>query len=110
LAGRSGGRQVREILDSVAVAAYGEADALRRIDVARARLRSSARLVAGIVVVSIVSSAVLFSEWMDAYDTAAGQVVLGLVVLWCGGALWWMARMTNVVLPARFIARREVVS
>ena len=110
LAGRSGGRQVREILDSVAVAAYGEADALRRIDVARARLRSSARLVAGIVVVSIVSSAVLFSEWVDAYDTAAGQVVLGLVVLWCGGALWWMARMTNVVLPARFIARREVGS
>jgi hypothetical protein len=110
LAGRSGGRQVREILDSVAVAAYGEADALRRIDVARARPRSSARLVAGIVVVSIVSSAVLFSEWMDAYDTLTGQVVLGLVVLWCGGALWWMAGMTNVVLPARFIARREVAS
>lgn len=107
LAGNAGGRQVREILDSVAVAAYGEADALRRIEVARARPRSSARLVAGIVVVSIVSSAVLFADWMDAYDTALGQLVLGLVVVWCGGALWWMARMTNVVLPSRFTARRE---
>ena len=107
LAGSSGGRQVREILESVAVAAYGEADALRRIEVARARPRSSARLVAGIVVVSIVSSAVLFADWMDAYDTALGQLVLGLVVVWCGGALWWMARMTNVVLPVRFRARRE---
>jgi tight adherence protein B len=107
LAGSSGGRQVREILDSVAVAAYGEGDALRRIEVARARPRSSARLVAGIVVVSIVSSAVLFADWMDAYDTALGQLVLGLVVVWCGGALWWMARMTNVVRPARFRARRQ---
>jgi hypothetical protein len=108
LAGRSGGRQVRDILDSVAAAAYAEASALRRVEVARARPRSSTRLVAAIVVVSITLSAVLFRDWMDPYETAAGQLVLGVIVLWCGGALWWMARMTDVALPARFTARREM--
>jgi hypothetical protein len=108
LAGSSGGRQVRDILDSVAAAAYAEASALRRVEVARARPRSSTRLVAAIVVVSITLSSVLFRDWMDPYETAAGQLVLGVIVLWCGGALWWMARMTDVALPARFTARREM--
>jgi Flp pilus assembly protein TadB len=106
LAGRSGGRQVRDILDSVSEAAYDEADALRRIDVARERPRSSARLVAAIVVVTVVASAVLFRDWLEPYDRVEGQLALGAIAAWCGAAMWWMARMARVDMPARFTARR----
>jgi hypothetical protein len=105
LAGRAGGREVREILDSVSTAAYEEADTLRRIDVARERPRSSARLVTAIVVATVVVSAVLFRDWLEPYGTAAGQLALALIAAWCGGAMWWMARMTSVQMPARFTAR-----
>jgi hypothetical protein len=87
LAGRSGGRQVREVLDSVAKAAYSDADTLRRVEVARQRPRSSARLVVGIVVGTVVISAVAFRR--------------------CWAAMWWMSRMSRVEMPARFSARRE---
>jgi hypothetical protein len=105
LAGRSGGRQVREILESVAVAAYDEADTLRRIEVARQRPRSSARTVSAIVVATIIGSAVLFRDWLAPYDTAGGQIALAVIAAWCGAAMWWMARMTRVQMPARFSAR-----
>jgi len=105
LAGRSGGRQVREILDAVAGAAYDEADTLRRIEVARQRPRSSARTVSGIVVATIVGSALLFRDWLAPYDTAGGQIALAVIAAWCGASMVWMARMSRVEMPARFTAR-----
>jgi hypothetical protein len=107
LAGRSGGRQVREVLDSVAKAAYSDADTLRRVEVARQRPRSSARLVVGIVVGTVVISAVVFRRWLEPYASPGGQVALAIIALWCWAAMWWMSRMSRVAMPARFSARRE---
>ena len=108
LAGRSGGRQVRDVLDSVSKAAYSDADALRRVEVARQRPRSSARLVVGIVMGTVVISAVLFRRWLEPYASPGGQLALAVIALWCWGAMWWMSRMSRVEMPARFSARREV--
>jgi Flp pilus assembly protein TadB len=108
LAGRSGGRQVREVLDSVAKAAYSDADTLRRVEVARQRPRSSARLVVGIVVGTVVISAVAFRRWLEPYASPGGQVALAVIAVWCWAAMWWMSRMSRVAMPARFSARREV--
>jgi Flp pilus assembly protein TadB len=105
LAGRSGGRQVRGVLDATARTAYNEAEMLRRIEVARQSPRTSARLVTGITVVAVLGTVVFFRDWVEPYGTPSGQVVLAFMAAWCGGALWWMSRMTNVRLPARFTAR-----
>jgi Flp pilus assembly protein TadB len=109
LAGRSGGRQVRDVLDSVAKAAYSDADTLRRVEVARERPRSSARLVVGIVVGTVVISAVAFRRWLEPYASPTGQIALAIIALWCWAAMWWMSRMSKVDMPARFSARREVL-
>jgi tight adherence protein B len=106
LAGRSGGRQVREILDSVAAAAYHEAEMLQRIEVARQSPRTSARLVTAITVLSMAGTAVFFRDWVAPYGSATGQVALALIAGWCGLALAWMARMSRVDVPARFAAGR----
>lgn len=108
LAGRSGGRQVREILDSVATAAYDEAEMLRRIEVARQSPRTSARVVTAITVLSVLGTVVFFRDWVEPYGTRPGQVALAVIALWCGAALAWMARMSRFELPARFSARRGV--
>jgi Flp pilus assembly protein TadB len=109
LAGRSGGRQVRDVLDSVAKAAYSDADTLRRVEVARERPRSSARLVVGIVVGTVAISAVAFRRWLEPYASPSGQIALAIIALWCWAAMWWMSRMSQVEMPARFSARREVL-
>jgi Flp pilus assembly protein TadB len=105
LAGRSGGRQVRGVLDATARTAYNEAEMLRRIEVARQSPRTSARLVTGITVVAVLGTVLFFRDWVEPYGTPSGQVVLAFMAAWCGAALWWMSRMTNVRLPARFTAR-----
>ncbi|HKE76053.1 MAG TPA: hypothetical protein VKB57_20715 [Acidimicrobiales bacterium] len=107
LAGRSGGRQVRDVLDSVAKAAYSDADTLRRVEVARQRPRSSARMVVGIVVGTVVLSALVFRRWLAPYGSPGGQVALAIIALWCWAAMWWMARMSRVDMPGRFSARTQ---
>ncbi len=107
LAGRSGGRQVRQVLDDVARAAYGEAEMLNRIKVARQTPVTSARFVTGITAVSVVGTVVFAQDFLEPYDTASGQLALLFIALWCTASLGWMARMTRVDLPARFTARRE---
>ena len=79
---------------------------LRRVAVARQSPRTSTRLVTGITVVAVLGTVLLFRDWVEPYGTASGQVALGVIAAWCGGALWWMSRMTDVRLPARFTARQ----
>ena len=96
------------MLDSVAKAAYSDADTLRRVEVARERPRSSARLVVGIVVgtVAICGRAPPLAR---ALRLPGGQIALAIIALWCWAAMWWMSRMSRVAMPARFSARREVL-
>ncbi|HEY8527845.1 MAG TPA: hypothetical protein VIL48_22975 [Acidimicrobiales bacterium] len=106
LAARSGGRQIRAVLDDLAAAAREEARMHRRIEVARERPRSDMRSVIVIMAVFVALLTVVARSYLEPYDTAVGQLVLlGVAATWAGG-IAAMVRMGRTQPVERFLARR----
>jgi Flp pilus assembly protein TadB len=106
LAARSGGRQIRSVLDDLATSAREEARMHRRIAVARERPRSDMRSVILIMVVFVGVLTIAARDYLDPYDTAWGQVVLlGVAAAW-GFGVTVMVRMGRTAPVERFLARR----
>lgn len=104
LTSTAGGRQVRDVLANLAVAAYAEAESRRRIEVARERPRSAMRYTA-LIIGGFVTLLVIFSrKYLDPYDSALGQVVLVFVGFYWASGFWWMHRMGRVTPVERFLA------
>ncbi len=107
LAARSGGRQIRAVLDDLSQAAREEARMHRRIEVARERPRSDMRSVIVIMVVFVVILTLVAEEYLDRYDTVAGQgVLLAVAVTWAAG-IGAMIRMGRSSPVERFLVRRS---
>jgi tight adherence protein B len=104
LTSTAGGRQVRDVLANLAVAAYAEAESRRRVEVARERPRSAMRYTA-IIIGGFVTLLVIFSRrYLEPYDSALGQVVLVFVGFYWAAGFWWMHRMGRVRPVERFLA------
>ena len=95
LTAKAGGGQVRDVLDSVAVAAYAEAESHRRIEVAREGPRSAMKYTAIVVAGFITLVTLLARRYLRPYDTVTGQVVLMLVALYWALGFWWMTKMSR---------------
>lgn len=106
LAARSGGRHLREVLNNLAAAAHAESDALRRIEVARQQPRSTMRTV--IVIVGAFCGLLFVGarDWVSAYSTPVGQVVLLFVAAWFAAGIYWMSYMGRPPRVERFFVRR----
>lgn len=108
LTSTAGGRQVRDVLANLAVAAYAEAESRRRIEVARERPRSAMRYTA-IIIGGFVTLLVIFSrKYLEPYDSALGQVVLIFVGFYWTAGFWWMQRMGRVTPVERFLVPDSV--
>jgi tight adherence protein B len=106
LAARSGGRQIRAVLDDLADAAREEARMHRRIEVARERPRSDMRSVIVIMVVFVVALMLVAQDYLHPYDTVGGQfVLLAVAGTWAAGIVA-MVRMGRSQPVERFLARR----
>jgi tight adherence protein B len=104
LTSTAGGRQVREVLGSLASAAYAEAESRRRVEVARERPRAAMRYTA-LIIGGFVCLLVVFSRtYLEPYDSAGGQVVLLVVGAYWAGGFYWMHRMGRVEPVERFLA------
>ncbi|MGE3449523.1 MAG: type II secretion system F family protein [Microbacteriaceae bacterium] len=109
LTSTAGGRQLRDVLSNLAIAAYAEAESRRRVEVARERPRSAMRYTA-IIIGGFVALLVVFSrKYLEPYDSALGQVVLVFVSFYWAAGFWWMHRMGQVAPVERFLARGRVV-
>jgi hypothetical protein len=94
------------VLDDLATAAREEARMLRRQEVARERPRSEMRQVALISAGTVLTLTVIGKDYLAAYDSAAGQLVL-LVVAGCWGVGFSaMARLGRSERVERFLAVR----
>ena len=106
LAARSGGRQIRAVLDDLAEAAREEARMHRRIEVARERPRSDMRSVIVVMVVFVVALMIVARDYLDEYSTVVGQfVLLAVAATWAAG-IAVMVRMGRSHPVERFLARR----
>lgn len=99
----TGGSQLREVLADLAAAAYGQAQAQRRVAIARERPRAAMRYTAAVIAGFVVLLMVFSRSYLQPYDTTGGQAVLAFVgVYWVVG-LWWMAHMSQTPAPLRVL-------
>lgn len=97
-------RQLADLLGSLADAARGQASMRMRVEAGRARTRTSVRVIVGTTLAFAVAVVLLNRNYMGAYDSAAGQIVLlGIGALFAAGFAW-LNRIARVVQPDRFLS------
>jgi len=95
---------IEPVLSALATLARHEAALGQRIEAARASVQTSVRIVSGITVCLLVGMVVFNRGFLGPYDSALGQVVLGLVTVVFAASFWWLARLRQVEEPERFLA------
>lgn len=96
------------LLSRLASSIRDEAQMRVRIEVSRARVRTSMKIVGFFVVLTMLSLVVFGQELLSGYRSAVGQLwllVVGSVVVI---AIWSTRKLAEVPQPERFIARRPV--
>lgn len=94
-----------DLLSNLARTAREQAAMLVRVAATRARVRTSARIIAGTTLALAVGLTVLNADYLAPYGTGLGQLVL-LVIggLWAFG-LVWLSRLSRTDLGPRALAR-----
>jgi hypothetical protein len=91
----------------LAVSIRDDATMRVKIEVSRARMRTSAKIILGSVAATIVMLFGLNRNYLDAYDTLAGQGVLAVVAVIFVFGGWLLATMSELDLPERFVPRQD---
>ena len=101
-------RDLGALLGHLAESARDEARMRTRVWVGRARSRSAVRIIVAVVAVFVVGLLLLDRAYLRPYDTAAGQLVLALILATFGASFVLMSRMGRIAMPQRFVARRSL--
>ena len=102
-------QNLTELLSEVAAAAREEASMRMRTETARAQTYSDAKVVTFIVLGVFVLLLLLNREYLSAFGTFEGQLVLGLVGLMWAGAIQGLATLARVRRPTRVLLGDRVV-
>jgi Flp pilus assembly protein TadB len=98
-----------ELLSELAGTIRDRAAMRLRVEADRSGQRSEARFIVAFSAVAIAGVLVFGrdSEFLDAYDSGSGQLVLALVIGCFAVGGWWMSRLTRFERPARFLSISE---
>jgi Flp pilus assembly protein TadB len=99
-------RELGPLLSRLAVFIRADVRMRLRIEVGRARIRTSARIVIATTVATGVFLYVFSPNLLAAYDSFAGQAWLVVVLATFAAGMRLLASMATVTYPARFRARR----
>lgn len=109
-AARGEARDLGPLLGRLATATRADTRMRERVEVGRARIRASARIVVVTTALTMVFLWIFARDLLGAYNTAAGQlwlcVVGGIFVL--GG--WTLRRFARFDIPDRFQSRRHATT
>lgn len=107
IAARMEASDLTGLLSRLAESIRGEARMRVRVDVGRTRVRTATKVIVGVVAATVVLLTVLNRDYLAAYDSPGGQLVLVAVggVFALGG--WLLVKMAELDLPDRFTARRS---
>lgn len=105
-AARMESRDLGPLLTRLADSIRGDVRMRLRVEVGRTRIRTSARIVVGVTVFTMLFMFIFSRDLLDAYDSTAGQLWLLLVfgVFALGG--WLINIYGQIDMPERFSARR----
>lgn len=104
LAAEHHARHLADLLGSLAHAAREQASMRLRVEAGRARTRTSVRVIVGTTLAFATGLVVLNRDYLSAYDTTTGQVVLLAIGVLFGLGFTWLARIATVTEPHRFLA------
>lgn len=108
-AARMEGRDLGPLLGRLADATRADVRMRLRIEVGRARIKTSSRIVLGVTLLVAILLYAFAQDLLEVYDTLLGQVALLAIFLLFGIALWLMKYFGQVELPERFSARATQV-
>lgn len=110
IAARMEASDLSSLLSRLAESIRGEARMRIRVEVGRARVRTATRVIIGVVAASVVFLAGMNREYLAAYDSPLGQVVLLVVAAIFATGGWLLVKMAGLDLPERFRARARGVA
>jgi len=96
------------LLNRLASSIRDEAQMRVRIEVSRARVRTSMKIVGFFVSATVVLMVVVGKDLLRGYGSLAGQLWLTLVGFVVVLAIWSTRKLAEVPQPERFVARRSV--
>ncbi|HZD68898.1 MAG TPA: type II secretion system F family protein [Actinomycetes bacterium] len=103
LAAEQRARHLVELLGALATATREEVTMRLRVETARARVRTSARIIS-LLAVLLATGLMLFDRgYLEPFGTLLGQFALLLVGCCFGVAFWWLAKMSRVEVAERFL-------
>lgn len=97
------GPGLRDVLTALAQSTREELDMRRRIEASRRSIRRSVRIVLVIVLAVMLGMSVVNHQYVSAYDTAFGQLMLAVVALVFFGGLLWLRRLAMPEKIDRFM-------
>jgi len=106
-AARMEGRDIGALLSRLADSTRADVRMRLRVEVGRARIRTSARIVIGVTAFTMLFLYVFSRSLLNAYDTTAGQLWLVVVFAIFALGLWLMNAYGQIEMPERFSARRH---
>jgi len=89
-------------LEATAEAVRDDVAARRKVEAGRAKPRGAARIVVAIVAVLTVGLG-MTNDYLAPYRTPLGQLVMVVLVVAMGAALWWLRSMAEGHAPPRFL-------
>lgn len=107
IAARMEAADLTGLLSRLAESIRDDATMRVKVETSRARLRTSAKIIVGSVAATLLLLMLLSRDYLDAYDSLLGQLVLLVVAGIFAGGGWLLARMSRIEAPERFRPRRE---
>ena len=104
-AARLEARDLGGLLARLAEAIRGDVRMRTRVEVGRARIRTSARIAVATTAATVVFLYLFAGHLLEPYDTTAGQAWLGVVVAVFFGAGLMLVRYSHLEVPERFTLR-----
>ncbi len=104
-ASRMEGRDLGSLLTRLSESIRADVRMRLRIEVGRARVRTSSKIVLGVTLLTVAMIYFTSRDLLSVYDTAGGQLWLLAVFTLFIAALWMMNYFAQVQIPERFSAR-----
>ncbi|HZA75999.1 MAG TPA: hypothetical protein VE623_06360 [Acidimicrobiales bacterium] len=96
-------KRLGDLLGRLAQSARAEVNMRLRVEASRARTRTSVRVITIFTVLFALGLLVFNRDYLEPYDKAVGQLVLGLIGLCFAGAFIWLARSFRFQDEERFL-------
>jgi hypothetical protein len=104
LTARAQGKKMPAVLTALAQSSRSALEMRRTVEADRRSMRRGMQIILGVVAFVAIAMSVFNRAYVQPYHTAAGQLILAIIVGIFAASLAWMRRLANYRQPQRFLA------